>query len=175
MKSTTQKITLCGILAALAMAISLLERYIPMDLLLPGLKLGLANIVTVYAVLRIGKKEALMIFLTRVILVSVVSGRLSSLLFSLVGGMLAWGITCALKPLLNRAVSVVGLSIAGAACHNIGQIIVGIFTVGSVSVLSYLPYLLILSIPMGFITGQILHLFLKRMTASQTQQIGEAR
>lgn len=162
---TTKKITTCGVLAALAMAISLLERYIPMDAILPGLKLGLANLVTVYAILRIGKQEALMILITRVVLASMVSGRLSSLFFSLVGGLLAWGITCLLSPLVERKISVVGLSIAGAACHNMGQIAVGICTIGSLSVISYLPYLLILSIPTGFVTGELVKLFLKKLPA----------
>lgn len=159
---TTKKIATCGILASLAMIISLLERYIPMDIILPGLKLGLANIVTVYAIIRIGKREAFLIFLTRVIVVSAVSGRLSSLLFSLLGGIFAWTIMCVLSNWVNKKISIIGLSIAGAAFHNIGQIIAGIITIGSISVLSYLPYLLILSIPVGFITGELINVFLKK-------------
>lgn len=157
-----KKITTCGILASLAMVISLLERYIPMDIILPGLKLGLANIVTVYAIIRIGKKEAFLIFLTRVIVVSTVSGRLSSLLFSFLGGAFAWLIMCVLSRFVGKGISIVGLSIAGAGFHNIGQIIAGIITIGSLSVLSYLPYLLLLSIPIGFITGELLTVFLKK-------------
>lgn len=159
---TAKKITTCGILAAVAMAISLLERYVPMDIVLPGLKLGLANIVTVYAIIRIGKKEAFMIFLTRVIVVGVVSGRVSSLLFSVLGGAFAWFIMCVLSRFLDKGISVIGLSIAGAAFHNIGQIIAGFITIGSFSILSYLSYLLILSIPIGFITGGLLTVFLKK-------------
>ncbi|MFI3214802.1 MAG: Gx transporter family protein [Eubacteriales bacterium] len=159
---TVKKITTCGMLACLAMAISLLERYIPMDIMIPGLKLGLANIVTVYAILKIGKKEALMIFLTRVLLVAFLSGRVSALLFSILGGFFAWVIMCILAKFLNKGISIIGLSIAGAAFHNIGQIIAGIITIGTVSVLSYLSYLLILSIPVGFITGELLIIFLKK-------------
>ncbi len=161
-KMSVKKITTCGILAALAMVISLLERYVPMDIVLPGLKLGLANIVTVYAIIKIGKKEAFMVFFVRVLAVALVSGRLSSLLFSLLGGFFAWLIMCILERFLDKGISIVGLSIAGAAFHNIGQIIAGIITIGSVSVLSYLSYLLILSIPIGFITGGLLTVFLKK-------------
>lgn len=166
---SVKTITTCGILAALAMAISLLERYIPMDIILPGLKLGLANIVTVYAVVRIGKKEAFMIFITRVLVVSIVSGRLSSLLFSFLGGTFAYIIMCVLERFLNKGVSIIGLSIAAAAFHNIGQIIAGLITIGSISVLSYLPYLLIISIPMGFITGALLSTFLNMTSISYAQ------
>lgn len=158
----TKKLTTCGILVAVAMIVSLLERYVPLDIVLPGLKLGLANIVTVYAILRIGKKEAFMIFLTRVVLVGIVSGRVSSLLFSILGGLFAWGIMCILAPFVEKDISVIGLSIAGAAFHNIGQIIAGFITIGNLSILSYLPYLLFLSIPVGFITGTLIHVFLQK-------------
>lgn len=159
---SVKKITTCGVLAALAMAISLLERYVPMDIVLPGLKLGLANIVTVYAIVRIGKKEAFMIFVTRVLAVALVSGRVSSLLFSFLGGLFAYFIMCILERFLDKSISIVGLSIAGAAFHNIGQIIAGFITIGSFSILSYLSYLLILSIPIGFITGGLLTVFLNK-------------
>ncbi|MFI3324658.1 MAG: Gx transporter family protein [Clostridia bacterium] len=159
---SVKKITTCGILAAAAMVISLLERYVPLDIILPGLKLGLANIVTVYAIIRIGKKEAFMIFLTRVLAVAVVSGRMSSLLFSFLGGIFAYVIMCILERFLDRGISVIGLSIAGAAFHNIGQIVAGFITIGSFSILSYLSYLLILSIPIGFITGGLLTVFLAK-------------
>lgn len=159
---TIKKITMCGMLASMAMAISLVERYISLDIVLPGLKLGLANIVTVYAIIKIGKKEALMIFLTRVLVVAAISGRASSLLFSLLGGMFAWIIMCILVRFLDTKISVVGLSIAGAAFHNIGQIIAGLITIGNFSIISYLSYLLILSIPTGFITGALLTEFFKR-------------
>lgn len=159
---TAKKITTCGILAALAMVISLLERYVPMDIILPGLKLGLANIVTVYAIVKIGKKEAFMIYLVRVLVVSAVSGRLASLLFSILGGFFAWCIMCILSKYLDKSISIVGLSIVGAAFHNIGQIIAGFITIGSFTIISYLSYLLILSIPIGFITGSLLSVLLKK-------------
>ncbi|MFI3326240.1 MAG: Gx transporter family protein [Clostridia bacterium] len=159
---SVKKISTCGILASLAMIISLLERYVPMDLVLPGLKLGLANIVTVYAILRIGKKEAFLILLVRVLAVAVVSGRMSSVFFSLFGGIFAWAIMCILSKFIDNGISVTGLSIAGAAFHNTGQILVGIVTVGNISVISYLSYLLILSIPVGFITGSLLSVFMRK-------------
>ncbi len=159
---TVKKIAICGILTSLAMAISLLERYIPLDIILPGLKLGLANIVTVYAILKIGKKEALLILLARVLLVAIISARLSSLLFSLLGAIFAWIIMCILSKFIDEKISVIGLSIAGAAFHNIGQIIVGVFIVGNLSVMAYLPYLLIISIFSGFLTGLLISLFLEK-------------
>lgn len=157
-----RKISTCAVLAAIAMAISLLERYVPLDIIMPGFKLGIANIVTVYAIVRIGKKEAYMIFLTRIVTVSLISGRLSSLLFSFLGGSLAWLIMSILSPFIGKQISIVGLSIAGAAFHNIGQIFAGFITISSFSILVYLPYLLILSIPIGFITGGLLFVLLEK-------------
>ncbi len=159
---TVKKIAICGILTSLAMAISLLERYIPLDMILPGLKLGLANIVTVYAILKIGKKEALLILLARVLLVAIISARLSSLLFSLLGAIFAWVIMCVLAKFIGEKISIIGLSIAGAAFHNIGQIIAGVVMVGNLSVMAYLPYLLIISIFSGFLTGALINVFLTK-------------
>ncbi|MDY4444044.1 MAG: Gx transporter family protein, partial [Butyricicoccus sp.] len=89
--SRTKRIALCGMLSALALALSLMERMIPLELLIPipGIKLGLANVVTMFALLFLSPKEAYSILLCRVVLASLFAGSVTQFLFSLMGGLLA--------------------------------------------------------------------------------------
>lgn len=149
----TKKIALCAVLIALALALSYLERFIPLQLVipLPGIKLGLANIVTVIALYVLGAKYAFAILIPRCILGAVFGGGLTGLLFSLTGGVLAMGVMALCRK--TRIFSVYGVSILGAAAHNIGQIIAAMAVLGSVYVASYLPYLLLVAVVTGFATG----------------------
>ncbi len=149
----TKKIALCAVLLALALALSYIERLIPLQLLipLPGIKLGLANIVTLIALYLLGSKSAYAILITRCVLGAVFGGGITGLLFSLTGGVLALSVMalCRKIPIF----SVYGVSILGAAAHNLGQICAAIVLLQSVYVGAYLPYLLLVGIVMGFATG----------------------
>ncbi len=143
----------CAVLTALALALSMAERMLPLTALipLPGLRLGLANLVTVFALCRLSKREALLILIARCLLGAIGGGMLTSLAFSLTGGLLAF----ATMVLLLRCggLSLVGVCIAGAAAHHIGQILAAIAVLGSVAPLLYLPALLVASLLTGAITG----------------------
>ncbi len=154
MKGTKQLIY-CAILISLALVLSYMERFIPLQMLvgLPGVKLGLANIVTLMALYFLGKRNAFTILILRCFLGSFFGGGLSSLAFSLTGGIFAL-ITMTLMRKV-RLFSVYGVSILGAAAHNIGQIAVAMVLMKSVYVAGYLPYLLIVSIFTGLATGSI--------------------
>jgi len=154
MKGTKQLIY-CAILISLALVLSYMERFIPLQMLvgLPGVKLGLANIVTLMALYFLGEKNAFTILILRCFLGSFFGGGLSSLAFSLTGGIFAL-ITMTLMRKV-RLFSVYGVSILGAAAHNIGQIAVAMVLMKSVYVAGYLPYLLIVSIFTGLATGSI--------------------
>lgn len=143
---------LCALLVALALALSYMERLIPLQLLipLPGVKLGLANIVTLIALYLLGTKYAFGILVPRCIL-GAVFGGLSGLIFSLTGGLLALGVMALCKKL--PLFSVYGVSILGAAAHNAGQILAAMAVLRSVSVAAYLPYLLLIAVITGFATG----------------------
>lgn len=151
--SRTKRIALCAVLAALAMAFSYAERFLPLQLLipLPGVKLGLANIVTLIALYLLGGKYAFGILLPRCVLGALFGGGITGLLFSLTGGVLALG-TMALSRRL-RLFSVYGVSILGAAAHNVGQILAAMMLMRSVYVGAYLPYLLIVALFTGFATA----------------------
>lgn len=149
----TKRIALCAVLTALALALSYVERFIPLQLLipLPGVKLGLANIVTLIALYRLGTKYALGILVPRCLLGAVFGGGITGLLFSLTGGLLALGIMALCRK--NRIFSIYGVSILGAAAHNVGQILAAMALMQSVYIAAYLPYLLVVALFTGFATG----------------------
>ena len=163
--SRTKRIALCGMLSALALALSLMERMIPLELLIPipGIKLGLANVVTMFALLFLSPKEAYSILLCRVVLASLFAGSVTQFLFSLLGGLLTLTTTWLLLHWHDRWFSFYGISAASAAMHNFGQILAAMLVMQTVDVIAYLPLLLVSSIPMGFVTGTILEVLQKHM------------
>jgi len=149
----TGDITLCAVLVSVAMALSYMERFIPLQLVvpLPGVKLGLANIVGLIALYKMGFKQAYMILALRCVLGSVFSGSVTSLFFSFTGGTLSMLAMAQAKRL--PFLSVYGVSVLGAAAHNIGQIGVAMVMMHSVQIGAYLPYLLCVGIATGLATG----------------------
>lgn len=148
-----KQISLCAVMIALALALSYTERFIPLQLIvpLPGIKLGLANIVTLVALYLFKTKYAYMILIPRCVLGAMFGGGMTGLLFSLCGGTLA----LATMALAKRAplFSVYGVSILGAAAHNVGQILMSMVLMHSVYIGAYLPYLLLVAVFTGMITG----------------------
>lgn len=152
MKKTTT-LTLCAMLISLALALSYAERFIPLQMLipLPGIKLGLANIVTLTALYLLGAKSAFIILILRCFLGSLFGGGITGFLFSLCGGLLSMTVMTFSRRL--PWFSVYGVSILGAAAHNIGQIAVAILLMRSIYIGAYLPYLLVVALFTGFATG----------------------
>ena len=161
MRFSTKAITTCAVLAALALALSYLESFFPPLLPLPGVKLGLANIVTVYALYALGASNALAILVVRCLLGSLFAGNASALLFSLLGGLAAMLVMIALHALPR--LSVYGVSVGGAAAHNIGQIGAAMIVLGGTAVLGYLPVLLAVSLLTGTLTGFVAGLLFRAM------------
>ena len=160
MRFSTKTITTCAVLAALALALSYLESFFPL-LPLPGVKLGLANIVTVYALYALGASNALAILVVRCLLGSLFAGNASALLFSLLGGLAAMLVMIALHALPR--LSVYGVSVGGAAAHNCGQVAAAMLTLGSAAPLAYLPFLLLVSVFTGALTGFVAALLFRAM------------
>lgn len=155
MKLTTKQLTLCAMLTAMALALSYLENFFPLSLAIPipGIKLGLANIVTVFALYALGPVQALLILLSRCVLGAVFAGNMNALLFSLLGGVTAMLVMILLSR--SRRLSVYGVSVGGAAAHNCGQVAAAILTLGNTAPLYYLPVLLGVSLFTGALTGLI--------------------
>ena len=148
----TKVIAQSAVLIALALALSYTERFIPLQLVipLPGVKLGLANIVTLVALYLLGWKQTLPIVVVRCFL-GALFGSLTGLVFSLTGGLISLAVMAVCK---NMPVfSIYGVSILGAAAHNIGQILAAMVLMASVYVGAYLPYLLLIAICTGLATG----------------------
>ena len=141
-----------ALLTAIALTIFMVEAQIPSLVPIPGVKLGLANIITVFAMFAYTPKDALTILLVRVFLGSVFSGQISSLLYSLAGGLLCFAIMLVLRKILSANQLWVA-SVIGAVFHNIGQIIVAVIVTGTPRIVIYLPILLVSGIIAGTFTG----------------------
>ena len=164
MKLTTKQLTLCAVLTALALAFSYLENFFPLSLAIPipGIKLGLANIVTVFALYALGPAQALLILTGRCLLGAVFAGNMNALIFSLLGGVTAMGVMIALSRL--KRLSVYGVSVGGAAAHNCGQVAAAVLTLGNTAPLYYLPVLLGVSLVSGALTGFLSALLFRAMS-----------
>ena len=163
MTHSVRRLTRCAVLTALALAISVCEGLVPLSVLipLPGLRLGLANLVTVYALCRLSGREALGILVARCLLGAVVGGNLTALAFSLTGGLLALGTMWVL--LRVPGLSLFGVCIAGAAAHNTGQILAAMGVLASPAIAVYLAPLLAASVLTGAVTGAASILLVRRV------------
>ncbi len=144
-------LTRCALLTAAALIISLLEQAIPIPV--PGVKLGLANAVSLYLLLYHKPNEAFLVLLARLFLAALIAGNPITLLYSAAGGLLALGLTRLIQPL--GIFSPIGLSIAGAAAHHIGQMACAVVLTRSPAILTYLPLLLLCSLLTGTLTGAV--------------------
>ena len=163
MSVSLQRLTRSAVLTALALALSVAEGLAPLTILvpLPGLRLGLANLVTVYALCRLSGREALLILVARCLLGSLLGGNLMALAFSLTGGLLALAVMALLLRL--PGLSLFGVSIAGAAAHHTGQILAAIVVLGTPAPLVSLPPLLFCSLVTGAGTGGVCTLLVHRV------------
>ena len=150
-----------AVLTAVSLIIFIIELQIPNPFPIPGVKLGLANIVTVYALYALGASSALAILVVRCLLGSLFAGNASALLFSLLGGLAAMLVMIALHALPR--LSVYGVSVGGAAAHNCGQVAAAMLTLGSAAPLAYLPFLLLVSVFTGALTGFVAALLFRAM------------
>ena len=150
-----KKIALNGLLISLALVLSFIECLFPASLLIliPGVRLGLANIVTMFTLFYLGFMSAMTVSVLRCVLAALLFGGFSSMLFSLSGALLALMVMQALKFGYNRHFSILGISVAGAASPNTGQLLMASLMMRNTAVFAYLPVLLLAGIAMGFITA----------------------
>ncbi len=148
----TRKLTRLALLTAVALTIFMVEAQIPSVVPLPGVKLGLSNIVTVYAVFAIGPGEAAAILACRIFLGAVFAGNFSTILYSAAGGALAILTTIGLRKILKPSQLWVA-GCLGAAAHSIGQMLAAIAITGTPAIAIYLPALIAISLVTGLFTG----------------------
>lgn len=161
MKLETKKLAVMGLLTALAMIFGYVEAILPVSVGIPGVKLGIANIVIVFALYRLKTSEAFLINIVRIVLVSFMFGNLSIMLYSLAGGILSFWAMAFLKK--SDRFSIYGVSIAGGVCHNVGQLSVAMLVLETGSLIYYGPVLLLSGLITGLVIGITAKEVLKRI------------
>ena len=156
------KVAKCGMMVALAFLLSYIEFLIPIPTGIPGVKLGLANLVIIVAVYLTGARNAFIIMVVRVVLTALTFGNMFYGLFSIVGGVLSLSLMllCKKKDLFGK----IGVSIVGGVSHNVGQILVAMLVLETPELVWYLPVLLLSGTVAGAVIGIVGGLLLERIT-----------
>lgn len=150
-RARLRKMTALSLLFALAMIFSFIESRLPTFIPIPGVKLGLCNIVVIFTLLRLGVPSAIAVSLLRVLLSSLLFGNMAAFFYSLAGAVLSLAVMILLMKI--QFFSPVGISVAGGVAHNIGQLIMAAIILGTAGVMYYLPVLLIAGTVAGALIG----------------------
>lgn len=157
----TKRVAFLGLSIALAMILSFVESQIPALVAIPGIKVGLPNLVIVFLLYRIGWKEAVIVSVIRTLLVSMLFGNIQMLTFSVAGAALSLAAMILLKK--TNWFSTVTVSIVGGIFHNIGQIAAAILWTETVGIVTYLPVLLVSGTVAGAVIGLISGMLVERL------------
>lgn len=150
-----------GVFTALALIFSYVESLIPFNFGIPGVKLGLANLIIVIALYKMKFSDAFLLSVVRVVLSGFIFGNYFSIIYSLAGGILSLCVMAGLKK--TDKFSVMGISMAGGVAHNVGQLIVAMIVVETLSIVAYVPVLLISGLVTGLLIGIVSAEMLKRL------------
>ncbi len=164
----TRRLIILGLLVAIAGVLHAVEGWLPLPVPVPGVKLGLANIISLVAIVLYGWRDALAVAAVRVVLGTLLGGAFLGPSFALgISGALASTVAMAYACRRWRpALSLVGVSVLGAAVHNLAQISVAALLVSSATLLWYLPYLILFALPTGLATGFTAAFLLARLPAA---------
>ena len=157
-----RQITTMGMLVALAMVLGFVETLIPINLGIPGMKIGLANIVVVIALFLFDIKTAVVVSILRIILIAMTFGNMSMMFYSIAGASLSLLSMIAISKI--KSFSLISVSIVGGIMHNVGQIICAAFVVRTNGVFTYLPVLMIAGLVSGALIGIVAGLISVRLT-----------
>ena len=157
----TKKLTTLSMLTAIALTIFMVEAQIPPLTPIPGIKMGLSNIITVFIVFAIGPKEAAAVLFVRVFLGAVFAGNFSTIFYSAAGGLCAILTTIGLRKILTKKQLWVA-GVCGAIAHSIGQMAMAIALLATPGLIAYLPVMIIASIVSGTFTGCCAQLLVNR-------------
>ena len=157
----TKKIAVLALAVALAMILSFVESQIPAFVAIPGVKVGLANIAVVFVLYKLGWREAALISLIRVFMVSVLFGTAVSLCYSVAGAVLSLGGMILLKK--TGLFSTVAVSVSGGVLHNVGQILMACLLLETNVIKYYLPFLIVSGVIAGIVIGLVSAVMVKRV------------
>lgn len=153
------KISFCSIFAALALIFSYIERLMPLDIGVPGVKLGLANLIVIVALYTLGAKYAFGINLFRIFVGGLLFSGVFGTAYSMAGGLLSFLVMYLL--MRTGLFSIVGVSMAGGVAHNIGQILMASLIVANVKIMLYMPVLIISGMITGILIGLLGHYMMR--------------
>jgi heptaprenyl diphosphate synthase len=169
---STRRITWIGVLVSLALMLHGVERLLPVPQLAPGVKLGLANIVTLVALSILPRGDAFLIVILRSTLGPLLGGGGSGVLFSLAGGILSFLAMAFLMQYRGTLFSMPGISIAGAFLHNVGQLLVAALMVETFNIAIYFPVLVASALVTGFFTGVVSDMIITAITNARLEPLG---
>ena len=153
--------SLCGVFIALAMILSYLENLIPINVVVPGVKLGLANLVTIVSLFKLGLKPTIVISIGRIVLSGVLFGNVTVIIYSLAGAFLSILVMYIVKKI--KIFTVTGVSICGAVAHNLGQIIVAALILENANIMYYMLVLAVIGALAGTAIGILSGIILKNI------------
>ena len=156
-----------ALLTALGLCLALVEQLVPLPVPLPGVRLGLANVITLYLLLTDTPGSAAAVLAARVALAALLFGSATTFFYSAAGGLLAFAAMFLLRRAYPARMSAAGLSMAGAAPHNIGQTAMAALLLWDTAVFAYLPVLLLCALVTGAVTGGAAALLLRRFTGGR--------
>lgn len=157
----TKKITMSALMAALALIFSYIEVLIPFSVGIPGIKLGIANLVIIIALYYLGARYAFTINVIRVLIAGLLFNGLFGALYSLSGAILSMAVMVLLKR--TNIFSIAGVSMAGGVAHNLGQLLVAAFLISNIKIFIYFPVLIISGVVSGCVIGILAHLILQKL------------
>lgn len=160
-KIMAKKTALLGMLVALAFVLSYIETLIPVNLGIPGAKLGLANLVVMVALYTLGMKEAFGLSMVRILLTGLTFSSMAAMLYSFAGGLLSFAVMALMKK--TKKLSVTGVSVLGGIAHNAGQIFVAMWILDTATLIYYLPVLAITGVASGTVIGLLAVMVIRRI------------
>lgn len=160
-KNSAKKTAVAGLMTALALIFSYIEVLIPINFGVPGIKLGIANLVVIIALYRLGGRYALGINTVRVLVAGLLFSGLFGALYSLAGALMSFAAMVLVKK--AKVFSVTGVSIAGGVAHNLGQILVATVLVENIRIFVYFPVLIFSGVASGAIIGMTAYFILRRI------------
>lgn len=163
-QTTAYKVALASMMAALALIFSYIEALIPFNIGIPGIKLGIANLVILVSLYLLGFGYTLVINVIRILMAGLLFNGVFGALYSLAGGLLSLVVMVLLKK--TGLFSTIGISMAGGVAHNLGQLLTAAFLVSTIKLFVYFPVLLFSGMVSGILIGIITYLILKKLSVS---------
>ena len=161
-REQNQRIALCGLLVSLMLVLGLIERQFPLTAAIPGIKLGLANSVLLYALYMLGIKQSIVLMLLKALMSWVIYTNMSAMLYSLAGGVLSLLAMILLSRM--KGISIIGVSALGAVFFNVGQILMAVIMLNTPQLMvTYLPILMVSGVVTGVLTGVVAQMVMKHL------------